>query len=272
MNGLVPHSDNGYGWSMDDSARLRAEVERRAAARASAARRDAISNTVAQLARRHGGVDPRLLDMSKPANRARADQLLADKEAQLQRDRLQRQADILVSRLPAEYQNARMPDEPWVDDVLLWLRNFRQARETGAVPQTLTLMGPVGTGKTWTAAALARILLTEDSIPVTFVTTQQMIDAVKPAHGGLDVDMLQFELAPVLVLDDFGAERLTEWAVDQLYRLAHHRSHNGRPCIITTNLDGKDIRKRYNERLIERLFGGSVLVHITGASRRRLPF
>lgn len=269
MNGLVPHSDNGYGWSMDDSARLRAEVARRADSRA--ASRAPISKVVAEMARRQG-VNPALLDMTIPENRARADQLLADKEAQLQQDRLERQAEILVSRLPAEYQNARMPDEPWVRDVLNWLRAYRACRETGDVPQTLTLMGSLGTGKTWAAAALARILLIEDSVPVTFVTTQQMIDAVKPAHGGLDVDMIQFELAPVLVLDDFGAERLTEFATDQLYRLAHHRSHNGRPCIITTNLDGPEIRKRYNERIIERLFGGSQLVRITGASRRKLPF
>jgi DNA replication protein DnaC len=255
---------------MDDSARLRAEVARRADNRAAASRAP-ISQVVAEMARRQG-VNPALLDMTVPANRARADQLLADKEAQLQQDRLARQAEILVSRLPAEYQNAHMPDEPWALDVLRWLHAYRTCRETGAVPQTLTLMGPLGTGKTWAAAALARILLIEDSVPVTFVTTQQMIDAVKPAHGGLDVDMIQFELAPVLVLDDFGAERLTEFAVDQLYRLAHARSHNGRPCIITTNLDGPEIRKRYNERIIERLFGGSQLVRVTGASRRKLPF
>lgn len=255
---------------MDDSARLRAEVARRADKRAATSRAP-ISQVVADMARRQG-VNPALLDMTNPDNRARADQLLADKEAQLVKERLDRQAEILVSRLPAEYQNARLPAEPWVKDVLAWLHHYRQARETGAPPQTLTLMGPVGTGKTWTAAALARILLVEDSVPVTFVTTQQLIDAVKPAHSGLDVDMVQFELAPLLVLDDFGAERLTEWAVDQLYRLAHHRSHNGRPCIITTNLDGPDIRKRYNERLIERLFGGSALVRVTGTSRRQLPF
>lgn len=270
MNGLVPHSDNGYGWSMDDSARLRAEVARRADNRAAASRAP-ISKVVAEMARRQG-VNPALLDMTVPANRDRADQLLRDKEAQLQQERLARQAEILVSRLPAEYQNAHLPDEPWALDVLRWLRAYRAGRETGTVPQTLTLMGPLGTGKTWAAAALARILLIEDSVPVTFVTTQQMIDAVKPAHGGLDVDMIQFELAPVLVLDDFGAERLTEFATDQLYRLAHHRSHNGRPCIITTNLDGPEIRKRYNERIIERLFGGSQLVRVTGASRRKLPF
>lgn len=256
---------------MSDSERLRSEVERRAALRATAARRAAVEHTVTDMARRQG-VNPRLLDMSKAENRERADQLLADKERQLHADRLQRQADILVSRLPAEYQNARIPDEAWAIDVVRWLRDYREARAAGTVPATLTLMGSVGTGKTWVAAALARILLVEDSVPVAFVTAQQLIDAVKPAHNGLDVDMAQFELSPVLVLDDFGAERLTEWAEDQLYRLAHHRSHNGRPCIITTNLDGATIRKRYNDRLIERLFGGSKLVHITGASRRVLPF
>jgi hypothetical protein len=232
---------------MDDSARLRAEVERRAAKHAVTPRAP-IAEVVADMARRQG-VDPALLDMSNPENRERGDQLLADKEAQLRRAHRERQAEILVSRLPAEYQHARFPNEPWVKDVLGWLHRYREARKTGRAPVTLTLMGPVG-----------------------FLTTQQLIDAVKPANGGLDVDMMQFELAPVLVLDDFGGERLTEWAADQLHRLSHSRSHNGRPCIITTNLDGQGIRKRYNERLIERLFGGSELVRITGPSRRQLPF
>jgi len=256
---------------MDDSARLRAEVERRASKRA-ATPRAPISQVVANLAARHGGVDPATIDMTNPANRQRADQLLAAKEAELHRERIERQAEILASRLPAIYRNARIPDEPWADAVLAWLAEFRKARATGAVPPGLVLMGPKGTGKTWTAAAIARILLTEDSIPVTFSTAQEFVDSVKPSHDGLDMDMLQFELAPVLVLDDFGAERETDFQGDRLMKLSQSRAANGRPNIITTNLFGENIWARYDERVVDRLFGGTRLVYVTGKSRRNVPF
>lgn len=270
MTAVVPHSDNGYGWSMDDSARLRAEVDRRAAKRA-ATPRAPIQEVVANLARRQG-VNPALLDMSNPANRDRADRLLADMETQLQRERVERQAEILAARLPSIYRNARIPDAPWADDVLAWLRDFRAARAAGDVPPGLVLMGPKGTGKTWTAAALARILLSEDSIPVTFATVQEFIDSVKPSHDGLDMDMVQFELAPLLVLDDFGAERLMDFGLDRMMKLAQSRSANGRPCIITTNLQGPQIRGRYDDRIVDRLFGGTRLVYVVGESRRNVPF
>lgn len=271
MTEVVPHSEDGYGWSMDDSARLRAEVDRRAARRAVTPRAP-ITQVVSDLARRQG-VDPTLLDMSNPANRARADQLLADKETELHRERTERQAEILVSRLPAIYRNATLPATDWARVAVEWLRDFRAARASGAVPPGLTIMGPKGGGKTWTAAALARILLTEDTIPVTFTTVADMIEAVKPSSGsGLDVDMVQYELAPVLVLDDLGAERRTDFAMDQLNRLANARASNGRPTIVTTNLFGEHIWSLYDERMVDRLFGGHKLLVVNGTSRRNVPF
>ena len=266
---VVSHGSNGYGWSMDDSARLNAQVGQAARKRLAAESKAALERTVKQMAARQG-VD--LSGMHGPEFAARADRLLAEAEENSHRERIARQADILLSRLPAEYRDATLPAEPWAAEAEAWLSEYRAARKAGRTPPSLVIMGPVGTGKTWTAAALARSVLVEDTVPVTFLTAQQLIDAVKPAQGGLDVDMQQFEITPLLVLDDLGNERLTEWAADQLHRLAHARSHNGRPMIITTNFSGAEIKARYSMRIVERLFGGARLVTIAGNSRRTMPF
>jgi DNA replication protein DnaC len=248
---------------MDDSARLRAEVERRSARPIP---RAPIQQVVEQIAVRHG------VDLDKLRDTERADALLAAKELEARQDRLARQADILLARLPSKYRAATFPRTPFGAKAAEWLADYRARRVTGAPARSLVILGGTGTGKTWTACAIARALLIEDTIPVTVVTVEEFLCSLRPASSGLDVDMLQFTLAPVLVLDDLGMERLTEWGETQLHRLAHERSHNDRPMIITSNLTGPKIRERYDQRTVERLFAGAELIEIAGETLRPMPF
>lgn len=250
---------------MDDSQRLRAEVERRAArelardaARPVTPAGQAATRLVLDLARKHAK-DPGSI---RPAT----DEEMAAKERQLRNERLARQADILLRRLPLAYRDADMPRTEFGADAARWVRDYRAGRRCN-----LAILGPTGSGKTWTACAVARMLLISDTVPVTVVSASEFLDNLRPAQGGLDVDMMQFATAPVMVLDDLGTERLTEWAEEQVDRLAHTRSHNNRPTIITSNLTPAQLKDRYSRRTIERLFGGSQLIKITGATRRQLP-
>lgn len=239
-----------------------------------------------EAARRGMAPDEFLSMISDPA---RGDQLLAEAEDRIRRERLARQADILLRRLPHQYRDADFPRTDFGREARAWLEEYRTwqrsrtrntppptSRRPSASPpdgpRSLAILGEAGTGKTWTACAIARALLVEDFTPVTLITVSEMLAELRPAVGGLDVDMAQFALAPVLILDDLGMERPTDWVEEQLYRLAHDRSHNGRPTIVTSNLTGQQIRDRYDRRTVERLFGGAKLIQIAGESRRELPF
>lgn len=248
---------------MDDSARLRAEVERRSARPVP---RAPIRQVVEEIAQRHG------VDLEKLRDTERADELLVAAEREARQARLARQADILLARLPSKYRAATFPRTPFGREAAGWLADYRARRATGAPARSLVILGSTGTGKTWTACCIARALLVEDTVPVTVITAAEFLSSLRPAIGGLDVDMLQYTLAPVLVLDDLGTERLTEWGEEQLYRLAHERSHNDRPMIITSNLAGPQIRERYDQRTVERLFGGAQLIEIAGETLRPMPF
>lgn len=262
---------DGYGWGVDDSARLRAEVDRRANRQVPRAPiRDVVAELAARdLARRGQSPDELLARMADPAV---GDALIERADREARQDRLARQADILLARLPAMYRNADFPRAGFGQQARTWLADYRADVAAGRSPRSLVILGGTGTGKTWTLCAIARALLTEDTVPVTVVTVSELLASLRPAQGGLDVDLLQYSSAPVLGLDDMGSERLTEWGTEQLYRLAHERSHNGRPTIVTSNLTGPQIRERYDPRTVERLFGGAQLIEIHGETRRPMPF
>jgi DNA replication protein DnaC len=254
----------GEDWTMDNSERLRAEVARRAERDAARPQpqADNVTDLVLRIAAKHG-VDPTNL---RPATDAE----MAAKEQEIHRERIERQAEILVSRLPIQYQRAVMPRTAFGLEAMEWLKGYRSGQRGG-----LVLLGPTGTGKTWVAAALARLLLTEDTVPVTFIAVPDFLEALRPSSRtpGVDPDMMQYALAPLLVLDDLGAEGpLSAWGEEQLWRLANERNHNNRPTIVTSNMTGPEIRERYNDRIVERLFAGSTLITLSGGSLRPMPF
>lgn len=220
-----------------------------------------VTDTVNALARKHV-TNPA---MFRPATQDDMDA----KEREIELERLTRQAEIRLVRLPARYRDADYIATPAGHAARKWTEAYRAGDRSG-----LVLMGDVGTGKTWLAAAIVRDLsINLKPVPCTFVTAADLLAHLRPgANHEMGVDLVQFATAPVLVLDDFGQENRTEWANEQLYRLAHSRSHNDLPTIVTTNLTGPQIHENYEPRTVQRLFGGSKKIELFGESRRVLPF
>jgi DNA replication protein DnaC len=203
------------------------------------------------------------------------DEEIAAKDAQ---DRLadrQAKVDRLMTRIPGKYREADMSaSTEHGAQGIAWVRAYRAAIAAGDAPRSLVIMGPKGVGKTWLACGIAKSLMDPDApVPVTYTTVAEMLETLRgPFRPGLDVDMTQYLVTPVLLLDDFGAENLTDWSREQLYRLSHGRDHNGLPVIVTTNLSGPQIWDRYESRTVERLFNGAARIDMKGDSRRVLPF
>lgn len=268
MIGLDSHPCGGYGWRMSDSKRLderiNAAIQQRAALdrarEASRPNRAGVASAVLELARRHG-VDPAKL---RPAT----DEELAAHDLAVQREWDQRKTEIQLNRMPLAFRSASVPRTPEGVIAMRWLADYRRGER-----KSLAILGPTGTGKTWIAMALTRLLLTEDVVPVTVVTAADLMAALRPSSVAehADLDVMGFAVAPVLVLDDLGSEKMSEWTEEQLYRLADERSRNARPTIVTSNSDGPQLRERYGARIIGRLFGGAALIKLDGADRRALP-
>jgi DNA replication protein DnaC len=128
----------------------------------------------------------------------------------------------------------------------------------------LVILGPNGNGKTHLAAAITNYLL-ERNVAVVFLSVPDLLDYLRNAFAPRkewDDSNLSFEErfeaiknAPVLILDDFGAETETPWANEKLYQILNYRTDLALPTVITGNLKLSDVESRLRSRLGNRLLG-----------------
>lgn len=97
----------------------------------------------------------------------------------------------------------------------------------------LLLWGDVGTGKTYMAAAIANALLEEEKMVL--MTDFARISNISAFDAEDYIESLsRYDL---LIIDDLGAERSTEFAMQNVFNVINRRWVSGKPMIITTNLN-----------------------------------
>src|SRR5262249_20076040 len=113
-----------------------------------------------------------------------------------------------------------------------------------------------GTGKTHLVAAIANQLMHTDAAPLYVVVPDFLAflrDGFESGHGdGAEARMEQAKAAGVLLLDDLGAEKRSEWADEQLERLLNHRYYERLPTVIGSNLIPDEMEMRIASRMQDR--------------------
>lgn len=117
----------------------------------------------------------------------------------------------------------------------------------------LLLTGSYGSGKTHLAAAIANHALASGDAAV-FMVAPDLLDHLRAAFSpssetGYDALFEQVRNAPLLVLDDLGAQSSTPWAQEKLYQLLNHRYNLRLPTVITTNQRLEEMEPRIRSRL-----------------------
>jgi DNA replication protein DnaC len=161
------------------------------------------------------------------------------------------------SRIPPNYREASLEnfeipqDNPTarqgLGTVLMQVRAFVREFPAGKQPGLL-LVGAPGTGKTHLAVAAMKALL-ERGHECLFFDYQNLLDRIRSgydaASGAADREAYRSALdAEVLVLDDLGAHRVTEWVEDTVTAIITYRCNQRKPLIATTNLPDDDVTGR----------------------------
>lgn len=135
----------------------------------------------------------------------------------------------------------------------------------------LLLHGPVGTGKTYFAACIANALIDRE-IPAQMTSFSRMIHQLQGLNGGRQEYIDRMVSYPLLILDDLGAERHSEFMQEQVLNIVDARYRTEKPLIITTNVAIEEIKNPQTHqfhRIYDRILGMCHPILVPGPSRRR---
>ncbi|WP_405149485.1 ATP-binding protein [Sphaerisporangium sp. NBC_01403] len=146
-------------------------------------------------------------------------------------------------------------------DVAEWLDGLTRGRATN-----LTLVGEPGTTKTWHCYRLVREALAAGwQGSARLLTSQQWKRAVTPPLDYADLDRLAG--LSLLILDDLGATRISDWDAENLLGVLDERWKFRRPTVVTSNV--ADVRSMVGERIASRLADDQLMVTLDGPDMRR---
>lgn len=171
-----------------------------------------------------------------------------------------------------------------MDHKVRWCREFVQQIQKGQCGQCLFLTGGVGRGKTHLSAAIANAVL-ENGNTVIYRRAADLFELIRQYRyeenrQKFEEMLEQLRTCDLLVIDDLGAERTTEFVIEQLVILLEERNYRNKPWIISSNLSINEIISTYNDRTADRILDKAVLfkldmqesIRVAKAKERMMAF
>jgi DNA replication protein DnaC len=187
----------------------------------------------------------------------------------------QAKARSLSAVIPRRYQDVAFERQP-VNEiepraVVRAVRSFVERIDAHLdAGRGLWFMGPVGTGKTTLAMLVSKAAL-KAGRSVAIYSLPRLLNEIRDTHRSdrSHVDLLdRLTAVDLLHIDDVGAERTTDWVLEELYSIVNARYEDERSIVITTNLDYDELCNQISPRTASRLAEMCDQLPLDGVDRR----
>ena len=139
---------------------------------------------------------------------------------------------------------------------------------------SLLIFGNPGVGKTFLCNCIAKVVL-DKGFSVLYMTAPEFFEsAMQRFHSNNDDSSENDSYAltcSLLIIDDLGVERNSEYALGIIFSVIDRRIRSGRPLIITTNLPLKEIKNETmldKRRIYDRILEMCTPMYVGGTSKR----
>lgn len=173
--------------------------------------------------------------------KARQDREREEEERKQREERIQR---LRTNAFPdgsledCTFDRASDPNNKLILAMQRYVDNFNKFHTEG---KGLLLYGSVGTGKTFLSACTANAII-DKGIPVLMTSVSYIANKLMGMFEGKNEYIESLNTYPLLVLDDLGAERNTEYMNEVVYTIINSRYKARLPLIVTTNLTTEQLK------------------------------
>lgn len=146
---------------------------------------------------------------------------------------------------------------------------------------SLLFSGGAGRGKTHLAVATLKVLIRK-GVPCLFIDFHELLAEIRNSYDersqSAELEILRPVLAvDVLLLDDLGSQRTTEWVQDTVFHIINVRYNNRKPLLVTTNLSmepdktsaQETLQDRLGYRVVSRLYEMCTPIELDGPDYRK---
>lgn len=166
------------------------------------------------------------------------------------------------------FANDDRQNEKLSDAMNNYVQKFSEFRSTG---KGLLMYGPTSTGKTYFSACIANALI-DRGYSVLMTNFARLTNTIQGMYQGRQEYIDGLNDYDLLIIDDLGTERSSEYMQEMVYNIIDSRYLSGLPFIITTNLTADELKKpeeRAYKRIYERILQRCFPVEVVGVNRRR---
>lgn len=167
----------------------------------------------------------------------------------------------------ATFANAK--PMPMIDRAQRYVERWTEMRKDNI---GLLLWGNTGNGKTYAAACIANALI-DKGVPVLITSFGRILSAITGLFAEERIAYIDsLQEFPLLILDDLGAERQSQFALETVYTVIDNRYKAKLPMIVTTNCTLQELKNAPNmdyQRIYDRVLEMCVPLHFTGDSLRK---